>query len=480
MNEIDLLIADARKIAAFGMRAGLLGDTALYAALAKVDAVKAAGTLAWGDPALAELQKATDEAAQKLLPVTLVDLNAGFDPFAAPPPPGASLPQRIGAMLSRGKLQAACLVATLILVFAAGYYTLWHARATELMRFTLGDSISEQETVVRRMLLPLLVTMTPAPVPAEPPATRAGAEAEAIADAKVMEAAAGAPESPANATDSAATPAVKTGAEAARLGLLLETTAEIEKLQRAIARFDERFKALYQDRIIGWGQWSDLLDYREDRKEEAKERARREALAKAGEPAASPQSEYDARIKQLQTSCTEEREAAVVQAFLGDTGGGIRRTAEALVNADALRHCFLDALGMSPLTIEALESEEMEKKLFEFEHALNIVGNWLLPAIYGALGALVYYMRQFVNPLRPDPTASRVAMRVALGALAGILLAWFWTTTTVEEGLTVPDVGLGTLAFAFLLGFSIEVFFGLLDRFVQLANQSIQRIGTAG
>jgi uncharacterized membrane protein YczE len=82
-----------------------------------------------------------------------------------------------------------------------------------------------------------------------------------------------------------------------------------------------------------------------------------------------------------------------------------------------------------------------------------------------------------VNQLRRNPTASRVTMRVGLGALAGILLAWFWTTTTVEEGLTIPDVGLGTLAFAFLLGFSIEVFFGLLDRFVVLANQAVQRLG---
>jgi hypothetical protein len=447
MTTIDLLIDDARKIAAFGMRAGLLVDTALYAALEKVEAAKAAGGLDWGNPALTELQKATDAAALKIAPVSLVDLNSGWDPFATGRESAASWFERLQAACSRGKLQAACLVATMLLVFVAGYYTLWHARATELMKFTLGDSLAEQETTVRRMLLPLLVAIVPPSAAPEAQETEAAANSQSSTDAVVQ-------------TDTTE-PDTGGTVDTTRLGLLLEAMAEVQDLQRSIVRYQERFDALYRDRIILWGQLSDFEEYR-----------KKPASTQIDEKMLTAD-----RLTSIGASCKNEHESLVMKAFLRESAGGVRQTAEGLVHVDALRRCFLGALGVPPLIVEQMKSNVMEERLFEFEHALGIVGNWLLPAIYGALGALVYYMRQFVNPLRPDPTASRVMMRVALGALAGILLAWFWTTTTVEEGLTVPDVGLGTLAFAFLLGFSIEVFFGLLDRFVVLANQAVQRLG---
>jgi hypothetical protein len=172
--------------------------------------------------------------------------------------------------------------------------------------------------------------------------------------------------------------------------------------------------------------------------------------------------------------CKPEAQQTVQQAFLASTGAGLATAGSGFVELTAVRDCLFQALNLRPPLTSA---SDWERQRYSFEHAMTIIGTWVLPAIYGALGALVYYMRQFMNPLRRDPNGTKVIMRVSLGALAGILLAWFWTTTSVSDSLTVPNIGLGTLTFAFIIGFSIEVFFGFLDRTVQLANQSVRQMG---
>lgn len=107
----------------------------------------------------------------------------------------------------------------------------------------------------------------------------------------------------------------------------------------------------------------------------------------------------------------------------------------------------------------------------------DFLGLWILPAIYGALGSLMYYMRSIMNPILPNPSISKVALRMSLGGFAGIAIAWFWSPPLSRE-IIVTDVTVGTLAIAFLVGFSIDIFFGLLDRLVTIAMNSISKLGT--
>ena len=101
----------------------------------------------------------------------------------------------------------------------------------------------------------------------------------------------------------------------------------------------------------------------------------------------------------------------------------------------------------------------------EIKKTLNVYGLWILPALYGALGAMVFYMRAVLNPVLTDPPIDKIIHRVALGGFAGIIFAWFWAPTpdTMEKfvGLTV-----NSFAIAFVIGFSIDVFFALLDKLV--------------
>ena len=78
---------------------------------------------------------------------------------------------------------------------------------------------------------------------------------------------------------------------------------------------------------------------------------------------------------------------------------------------------------------------------------------------------MIFYMRAVLNPVLTDPPIDKIIHRVALGGFAGIIFAWFWAPTpdTMEKfvGLTV-----NSFAIAFVIGFSIDVFFALLDKLV--------------
>lgn len=99
-----------------------------------------------------------------------------------------------------------------------------------------------------------------------------------------------------------------------------------------------------------------------------------------------------------------------------------------------------------------------------------------LPALYGALGSLMYFMRRILDPFLPNPSLLRMIYRVALGALAGMVLAWFWDGT-FNNNEAFQTIGFGLFTLAFVFGFAIDVFFALLDRFVSLSTAAVSRIG---
>jgi hypothetical protein len=107
---------------------------------------------------------------------------------------------------------------------------------------------------------------------------------------------------------------------------------------------------------------------------------------------------------------------------------------------------------------------------------LRLVGLWILPGLYGALGAMIFYMRAILNPLLPDPPLARIVHRVALGAFAGVIIAWFWAPAA-QKAVEFANIGFNLFGVAFLIGFSIEVFFAFLDRAVASITNAVNKIG---
>lgn len=103
-------------------------------------------------------------------------------------------------------------------------------------------------------------------------------------------------------------------------------------------------------------------------------------------------------------------------------------------------------------------------------------GQLYLPALYGAIGALMTVLRSAIRPLLPNPSLSSIVHRVSLGAIAGVILIWFATPDSAFDAQRAA-LGLSLFGLAFLVGFSLDLFFSVFDRLVSLASTGVQSWG---
>ncbi len=130
-------------------------------------------------------------------------------------------------------------------------------------------------------------------------------------------------------------------------------------------------------------------------------------------------------------------------------------------------------ITIAPNSIYSLTSQ-----IKTLSEVLSPYSLWILPAFYGALGAIMFHMRMILNPLLPNPPLARLIHRIALGALAGMVLAWFVVPGS-KLGNEVSGIGFSLFTFAFLFGFSLDIFFTILDQFVSVSVAGIKKFGTS-
>lgn len=102
------------------------------------------------------------------------------------------------------------------------------------------------------------------------------------------------------------------------------------------------------------------------------------------------------------------------------------------------------------------------------EEQVELYTGWILPMLYGSLGAIVFLMRNLQNVRTPSLSLLDTVFRIALGAISGIVIGWFFT-----PGDEAALVSATPFALAFIAGFSIELLFSLLDRI----NGSLRHAG---
>jgi hypothetical protein len=107
---------------------------------------------------------------------------------------------------------------------------------------------------------------------------------------------------------------------------------------------------------------------------------------------------------------------------------------------------------------------------FHLREGITFIGLWLLPPLYGMLGAVIFHLRRLLDPVAPNPPWLQVIFRMILGAFAGTVIVLFWNppSNQVSPGDFVTLTSFGV---AFLAGFSTDVFFQALDRFVTYLSQ---------
>ncbi|MCC6719528.1 MAG: hypothetical protein IT555_16730 [Acetobacteraceae bacterium] len=112
------------------------------------------------------------------------------------------------------------------------------------------------------------------------------------------------------------------------------------------------------------------------------------------------------------------------------------------------------------------------KLISDIEDGRALLGAWVIPGLYGMLGAVVFHMRRILDPLMPDPSVARLIYRICLGGLAGVVIAWFWTPAAGPSG-DAGAASFSTFSIAFLVGYSIDIFFQLLDKMVDSAASAV-------
>jgi len=93
-----------------------------------------------------------------------------------------------------------------------------------------------------------------------------------------------------------------------------------------------------------------------------------------------------------------------------------------------------------------------------------VYSGWILPFLYGLLGASVFLMRSLLNEKTANLAFFPVLLRLALGGIAGLVIGWFSVPGAAANVTSISSIPFGI---AFLAGFSIDTLFALLERLAQ-------------
>ena len=431
---VDELLNDATLVQTYGQRTGLFDDDKLARAIMQTRKARASNA----DFDLVALSSALNDAMRRIRPLTLVDLRR-WNPFA-PPPPGRSHKSAPWKYLF--------ILCAIVLLFVCGHYTSWHKRATKLLDETLTVANETQGDLVSDMVYFF---------------ADGGADlAQPAAAAKV--------------------PFREMVDE-----LRLQQIRMDQNLQRNL-ELDADFVPL---RVVMRGvvhrylEWKGILGTAAQPAPPVVAAGASFlgtevpkpvllALALTTGPEGGTVHTRDnislADCGQIKTPLPffAEQETESAPTFAG-IGNGI-------LQYDTARRSILCFAGVNPDGAKYFVEANWTYKL---SNRIDLLSAWILPALYGALGAVMFYLRDFLNPLRPDPGFVEVAVRVALGLFAGVSVGWFAAPTTMVQGIGISDLSLATLTLAFLVGFGIDVFFALLDRLLELFRGSVSRIGSS-
>jgi hypothetical protein len=125
---------------------------------------------------------------------------------------------------------------------------------------------------------------------------------------------------------------------------------------------------------------------------------------------------------------------------------------------------FLGLIGMNESHFAVDDREDVVAKV-ELELATSFVGGFLLPILYGMLGAIAFILRRLsAEDFTQDSARSlrnRFSLRVPIGALSGLAAGWLLQPSTAGVAAS-----LSPFALAFVAGYSAELVFAAMDRIV--------------
>jgi hypothetical protein len=117
---------------------------------------------------------------------------------------------------------------------------------------------------------------------------------------------------------------------------------------------------------------------------------------------------------------------------------------------------------VSPETVTGKDAARFQTSLI----VLEVFQRYILPLLYGLLGTCVFVLRTLSSEIRSRTysEASHIGFRIRLylGMLGGMVFAWF----AIPESADGLFMSLSPFAVAFLAGYSVELLFAAMDRFL--------------
>jgi hypothetical protein len=161
---------------------------------------------------------------------------------------------------------------------------------------------------------------------------------------------------------------------------------------------------------------------------------------------------------------TEGPKKASGASFSPSSMGAFNRGGYQLVNAIHLNPSHGEILR----TAEEYEEEHLgvEDTLVNSKSMLAIISQYLLPLLYGWLGALAYILRTLSREIQEVTftrgSEIRYSLRWPLGMLGGVTVGLFFEPADLTGFAAITPLGL-----AFLAGYGVELLFTGLDRIVR-------------
>jgi hypothetical protein len=119
---------------------------------------------------------------------------------------------------------------------------------------------------------------------------------------------------------------------------------------------------------------------------------------------------------------------------------------------------FLQKTGLGYYVLAANKTSSLT---YSLEAYISFLKSWLLPLLYGLLGASVYCMRNLLNPRTANTSLVGIIFRISLGGIAGIAIGWLSLPSGPGQDVSVT---MAPFLIAFLAGFSIDALFAILER----------------
>jgi len=438
MAELDGLLADASLVVGYGARTGSLDTTGLAEAVAAVQAKRAAGEVQ-PSAETATLINALNLAVKAIYPVTLIDLGSRYRPF-----PTAKDGKTVQILVTT----AACL-----LIAFTGYYTWIYIQATEVLSGL--TAIQDQNAVDKVARLYRTYQSNPAVV-----SSTTGVDAK---DDMIFE-------NWLKAYEELYT--VNTD-----MDIYIPMAQQLQKTEGRVPVLSLLGSAMEGGQTGPAAPQEGVT---------AKQMSDQFVASHKGQAYPSLDQQFQAATPTAAVSAptvdATPAPAAGLACLSGPDSSPQTASAQDQIKAsEEQRFCFLEEEGLRAVAMEtsqdiATQPQHISILIASARQIIELYGVFILPTLYGMMGTLVFELRNILNPMRPNAKAERIVVRTLLGGLAGLSIMFLFKPIQAAGGNTLPT-GVAVFGIAFILGFSIDVFFSLLDRLVNTVSQMVSGAG---